>query len=195
VLVSVAVTLATRPLGTVGPSILPDPRATAYLISSPTTGLRPGDLAPELTATRSDGSRFELTDLEGRPIRLADLRGQLVWLNFWASWCPPCQMETPVLREVATTYRERGLALIGVQVQETVDDGRRYAQRYGLNHVIGADVSAFIFHLYRAYALPTQVFIDTDGRLRQVVLGPVTQGAAETLITPLLPSPAPSAPR
>jgi peroxiredoxin len=190
---AVALGLATRPLGEAGPGLLPDPRATAYLVGSPTVGLRPGSVAPELVVTRPDGRQFELADLAGRPIRLADLRGRVVWLNFWASWCPPCQAETPVLRETARTYGDRGLAVIGIQVQETVEDGRRYADRYSLPYPIGADVSADIFHLYRVYALPTQFVIDDRGVIRHVVNGPLTQGAADQLIGPLLASPAPSA--
>jgi peroxiredoxin len=192
---AVIIAIATRPLGSTDPGLLPDPRATAYLIGSPTVGLRPGEAAPELAVARSDGTRFELKDLDGRPIRLADLRGKAVWLNFWASWCPPCQGETPVLREAALTYRDRGLVLIGIEVQETVEDGRRYAQRYGLPYSIGADVSADVFHLYKVFALPTQFLIDRDGVIRQVINGPVTQGAADAMIAPLLLASSPAASR
>ena len=195
VLAAVVIALATRPLGSTGPGVLPDPRATAYLVGSPTVGLRPGDRAPELVTTRPDGTRFELADLDGRPIRLADLRGKVVWLKFWASWCPPCQAETPVLREIASTYKDRGLVLLGIEVQETVEDGRRYAGRYGLPYPIGADVSADIFHLYKVFALPTQFLIDRDGVVRQVINGPLTQGAADALIGPLLPPVTPGATR
>jgi peroxiredoxin len=195
VLVSaVVIAVATRPLGTTGPGLLPDPKATAFLIGSPSTGLRPGSLAPELSTTRPDGTGFQLTDLDGRPIRLDSFRGRVVWLNFWASWCPPCQAETPVLREISAIYADRGLVMIGIQVQETVEDGRRYSERYGLTYPIGADVSGEIFHLYNVFALPTQFIIDGDGVIRQVINGPVSQGAADALLAPLLPiagSPAP----
>jgi len=194
VVAALVIAIATRPLGSAAPGLLPDPRATAYLVGSPTTGLRPGSMAPELTTTRSDGTTFELTDLDGRPIRLADLRGKVVWLNFWASWCPPCQAETPVLREIATAWGPRGLVIVGVQVQETVEDGRRYVQRYGLPYPIGADVSGEIFHLYKVFALPTQFVVDRDGIIRQVVNGPVSQGAADALLAPLLAATGPSSP-
>jgi peroxiredoxin len=184
---AVVIAVATRPLGTTGPGPLPDPKATAFLISSPSTGLRPGARAPELSTTLPDGSTFQLADLDGNPIRLEALRGQVVWLNFWASWCPPCQAETPVLREISAIYADRGLVLIGIEVQETVEDGRRYRERYGLTYPIGADLSGEIFHLYNVFALPTQFIIDRDGVIRQVINGPVSQGAADALLAPLLP--------
>ena len=79
-----------------------DPRATAYIISSPPPiGLKVGATAPEFAGTNGDGTTYGLTDLDGKPIRLADLRGKAVWINFWTTWCPPCQSEVPILRKVS----------------------------------------------------------------------------------------------
>jgi thiol-disulfide isomerase/thioredoxin len=176
------------------PTGLPDPRATFYLIGSPTEGLQPGQGAPELEG-EVDGQRVTLTDLDGRPIRLADLRGRPVWLNFWATWCPPCQYETPILREVYERHRAEGLALVAVSVQETsVEDVRAYAETYGLTYTIGFDATSAVFHRYRVFGLPTQFFIDRQGIIRSVVLGPVDVPAAERSLAPILaPLPTPSA--
>jgi thiol-disulfide isomerase/thioredoxin len=179
-------TLATRPLGSV-PVGLPVPDPSAFVIGSAEPGLQIGDLAPELTFTDSGGAAVQLTDLDGNPIRLADLRGKAVWINFWASWCPPCQYETPTLRAMDERYRDRGLAIIGINVQQTVDVGRDYADRYGLRYTIGADVTGGIFHAYRVFALPTQFFIDGDGRLRAIVNGPLDDTRAAAAIEALLP--------
>ncbi|HET7181860.1 MAG TPA: TlpA disulfide reductase family protein, partial [Candidatus Limnocylindrales bacterium] len=178
--------LATRPLGTV-PISLPVPDPSAFLIGSAEPGLGIGDLAPELTFTDASGATVPLTDLDGNPIRLADLRGKVVWINFWASWCPPCQYETPTLRSMDQRYRDRGLAIVGINVQQTVDVGRDYAQRYSLGYTIGADVTGKIFHTYRVFALPTQFFIGTDGRLRAIVNGPLDDQRAASAIEALLP--------
>jgi thiol-disulfide isomerase/thioredoxin len=191
VVAAVVLTVATAPLGTTTPG-LPDPAASAYLLRSPIPGLRVGDLAPELAGTAGDGSPFVLTDLEGIPLRLADLRGRAVWVNFWASWCPPCQAETPILREIDETYRDWGLTLIAVQVQQTVEDGLGYADRYDLEYAIGADVSAEVFRTYRVYALPTQFFIDPDGVIRAVINGPVELDGARRLVESILPAAAAS---
>ncbi|HSS36213.1 MAG TPA: TlpA disulfide reductase family protein [Patescibacteria group bacterium] len=201
IVVAVAVILvaATRPLGTSGGVALGDPRATAYLLGSPTTGLTPGSLAPELAGTRADGTPWALTDVNGKPIRLADLRGKGVWINFWASWCAPCQAETPVLRDVYDTYKDRGLELIGISVQETNPaDVGAYAAKYGLDYTIAADLSADAWRLYRGYGLPTHVFIGPDGRIRTYTAGPLTAAQAAAQVEAILPpgpgaSPAPGA--
>lgn len=182
-------TLATRPLGSL-PAGLPKPEPSAFLIGSPVPGLRPGDLAPELEGDTANG-HVQLKDLDGKPVRLVDLRGKVVWINFWASWCPPCQYETPTIRSLDQRYRDRGLVIVAIQVQQTVEDGKAYAERYDLKYTIGADVSGAIFHAYKVFALPTQFFIDTSGVVRQVINGPLDETRAGQVIESLLP-PAPS---
>jgi cytochrome c biogenesis protein CcmG/thiol:disulfide interchange protein DsbE len=189
----VLLTLANAPLGSIGPG-LPNPEPSAYLLGAPIPGLRPGDLAPELTAKAADGSPILLTDLDGNPIRLADLRGKAVWLNFWASWCPPCQSETPSLRSLDARYRGRGLVIVGIQVQQIEDDARRYATTYSLRYPIVSDLTGDIFRLYRIFALPTQFFIDANGVIRRVVNGPLAEVTAASLIESILPAGSRSAP-
>ena len=100
VLAVILLVAITTPLGNTGGPGTVDPRPTQYIIGpAPQEGLHPGDTAPEFTVPLADGSTYQLTDLDGQPIRLADLRGKAVWVNFWASWCPPCQQETPIIRD------------------------------------------------------------------------------------------------
>ena len=188
IVVAVVLTLATAPLGSTSPG-LPNPGASAYLLGSPIPGLQVGNAAPELAGSLPDGTAYQLVDLDGNPIRLADLRGRAVWINFWASWCPPCQAETPTLRAMDERYRDRGLTLIAVQVQQTEQAGREYADRYGLKYTIGQDVSAAVFHAYRVFALPTQFFVDPEGVIRAVVNGPLSEASAVKLVESILPSP------
>jgi len=190
VIVAVVLVAVSTPLGSTAAGGPPDPKATPYVIGAPTEGLRPGDLAPEFSVTRADGTTFSLTDLEGRPIRLADLRGKGVWINFWASWCPPCQAETPILRDTYAAYRDKGLELVAVAVQESsAADVTSYAERYGLSHPIGNDASGDIFRLYRVFALPTQIFVGPDGVIRSVVQGPLDADGAASHVETILPSP------
>jgi thiol-disulfide isomerase/thioredoxin len=189
VLAIVALVALTTPLGNTsdGPGTV-DPRPTQYLIGpAPQEGLHPGDLAPELTVDRPDGSTYQLTDLAGAPISLAELRGKAVWINFWASWCPPCQQETPIIRDLAERYRDHGLVVVAIAVQETSpDDIRAYAQRYELDYTIGFDASGDIYREYKVFGLPTQFFIRPDGTIASVGKT-VDEASAVAAIEAILP--------
>jgi cytochrome c biogenesis protein CcmG/thiol:disulfide interchange protein DsbE len=189
IVVAVGLVVVTTPLGRTGPPSPNDPRATQYVFDPKASiGVRPGQIAPELTVPLPDGTTYQLTDLDGQPVRLADLRGKAVWINFWASWCPPCQSETPVIRDLAQRYASRGLVVIGISVQETsLDDVRAYATRYQLGYTIATDLSGYIFRLYRPPGLPTQVFVGPDGAIRSVVLAPLTEADATAQIEAILP--------
>ena len=189
IVVAVGLVVVTTPLGRSGPPSPNDPKATQYVFDPKASiGVRPGQIAPELTVPLPNGTTYQLTDLDGQPIRLADLRGKAVWINFWASWCPPCQSETPVIRDLAERYASRGLAVIGISVQETsLDDVRAYATRYQLGYTIATDLSGYIFRLYRPPGLPTQVFVGPDGAIRSVVLAPLTEADAKAQIEAILP--------
>ena len=196
VVAAVLLVVVTTPLGSARPVGPGNPQATQFVLDpNAQIGVRPGQIAPELEVTRSDGSTFQLTDLDGRPVRLADLRGKGVWLNFWASWCPPCQAETPVVRDVADRYRDQGLVVIGISVQETsVENVAAYAAKYQLGYTIAADVAGDIYRLYRPPGLPTQIFIGPDGAVRSFVLAPMDEAGAIAQVEAILPpagSPAP----
>lgn len=188
--VGVLLAIVTTPLGSVNPIAPNDPQATQYVLDpNARIGIRPGQIAPELAVTRADGSTFQLADLEGNPIRLADLRGKAVWLNFFASWCPPCQSETPILRDLAERYRDRGLVVVGISVQETsAANVAAYAAKYQLGYRIGADVTGEIYALYRPPGLPTQIFIGSDGAIRSFVLAPLQETSAVAQIEAILPA-------
>jgi len=177
--------LATRPLGGTGPTTAGDPGATFYRISAETQGLDLGQKAPELSG-EDGGATVQLTDLDGRPISLASLRGHPVWINFWATWCPPCQRETPVLRDAFEAHKSEGLVLIGIDVQEPADTVRPYVERYGLTQTIGLDVTGAVFRTYRIFGLPSHYFIDRDGVVRGRYFGPLTREQVETQLKVIL---------
>jgi peroxiredoxin len=194
-LVAVIGVVITTPLGNTanGPNLV-DPLATPYLIGdAPSEGLHAGAAAPDFNVDLGGGSTYQLRDLRGQPIWLAKLHGKVVWLNFFASWCPPCQQETPILRSLADTYGDRGLALIGISVQETtVADVADYADRYRLRYTIGFDGTGDVLRKYKVFALPTQFFIDAEGVIREVVSGPVDERGARALIESMLAEARPS---
>ena len=190
ILVAIIGVIVTTPLGNTAtnPDIA-NPLATPFILGdAPAEGLRAGATAPEFAIDLGNGSTYQLRDLDGQPITLAGLRGKVVWLNFFASWCPPCQQETPILRSLSSTYRDRGLALVGISVQETTPtDVSAYADRYRLGYTIGFDGSGEVLREYKVFALPTQFFIDVNGVIQQIVAGPVDEQGARALIESMLP--------
>jgi thiol-disulfide isomerase/thioredoxin len=132
---------------------------------------------------------FDLEQLDAdQTMSLASLRGKAVVLNFWASWCAPCQAETPILRQLDLEYRDRGLSIVGISVQESnVADVAAYVQKYALGYTVAADLDGDIFRQYKVYVLPTQFFIAPDGRIATVTLGPLDASAARQRIDAILP--------
>jgi thiol-disulfide isomerase/thioredoxin len=191
---AVLLIVVTTPLGTVRPIGPDDPAATPFVLrAAPANGLRAGEIPPELTITGPNGQPAALVDLQGQPVQLADLRGKAVWINFWASWCPPCQSETPVLRDIADLYRDRGLAVVGISVQESSPANvAAYAAKYLLAYTIAADSTGEIFRSYRLYALPTQFFLGPEGAIRAIVPAPMTMATARAQVEAIL-SPSASA--
>ena len=192
----VGLTIVTTPLGnTAGGPVFEDPQGTPFLIGPPVEGLRVGDVAPDFEIPLDDGTTYQLHDLDGNPVDLEDLRGKAVWINFFATWCPPCQGETPVLRDLAERYEGQGLEVVGVSIQETTpEDLRAYAERYQLPYTIGFDASGHVFREFRAYALPTQFFLDENGVIRFIAQGPLSEEGASQRIDAILPEATPEAP-
>jgi thiol-disulfide isomerase/thioredoxin len=192
---AVVLVVITTPLGPVNPVGPGNPQPTQFVLDpNAKIGVRPGAIPPELQVQRPDGTVVGLTDLQGRPVRLADLRGKAVWINFWASWCPPCQVELPVVRNVAAQYASRGLVVLGISVQEaSVSNVAAYAARYQLGYTIAADVTGDIYRLYRPPGLPTSIFIGPEGAVRSFVLAPLSEAGAIAQIEPILPEARPTA--
>ena len=193
---AVVLVVVTTPLGSANPIGPGDPQATQFVLGpAPTNGLRVGDIPPELIVSGANGGTAYLSDLEGLPVTLTQLRGKAVWLNFWASWCPPCQAETPVLRDLATRYRDRGLVVVGIAVQESSPQNvAAYAAKYQLGYTIAPDSTGEIFRTYRLYGLPTQFFIGPEGAIRAIVPAPLTERAAIAQIEAILPQASTSPP-
>lgn len=158
---------------------------------------RVGDQAPELVTF----------DTDGQLVRLSDLRGHPVWLNFWGSWCPPCRAEFPEVEAAYQALQPQGLVMLGVAVGEDPLLAQDYADRVGGTFPILADpeylanllpeaeypewrtmVSSYTINNY-----PTHIFIDRDGTVRSVILSPMTYDDAITYGDQILDSPMPEA--
>jgi len=135
-----------------------------------TVGVDVGEMAPD----------FALTDLEGNPFRLSDLRGKVVFINFWATWCPPCRAEMPEIEAIYQEYKDKGVVVIGVDVLETEDEVRQFVQRGGYSWTFVIDKTGEVAASYGIAAIPTSFFIDREGIIKAVNIGAMTKRAMET---------------
>jgi cytochrome c biogenesis protein CcmG/thiol:disulfide interchange protein DsbE len=108
---------------------------------------------------------FTLTLFDGKSLRLEDLRGKVVFLNFWASWCPPCRAEARTLEAASRKYREQGVVFVGVNIQDKEESARAFLEEFGITYPNGLDRGARIAINYGVWGLPETFFIDRDGRI------------------------------
>lgn len=108
---------------------------------------------------------FELQTFDGKVLKLSDLRGKPVVLNFWASWCLPCREEAPFLVGAWNQYREQGLMLIGVDYVDTDAEAKKYLAEFKVTYPNGPDIGTKISKAYRITGVPETYFITREGKL------------------------------
>ena len=131
--------------------------------------VQPGDVIPDFTLPLFSGYEYA-----GRSeIKLSELRGKVVVLNFWASWCKPCEQEAAELQQAWEYYRStEQVVFLGVDYVDTEPEARVYMQKYGISYPNGPDMGTRISQLFRTTGVPETYFIDKTGVLRYVQVGP-----------------------
>ncbi len=143
-----------------------------------TTGPKGSELAPAPEVGRLAPS-FTLIDLEGNQVSLSDFRGETVFVNFWATWCPPCRAEMPDIEAVYQEYKDKGVVVIGVDILEPEDVVRQFVEQGGYSWIFVLDTSGEVAANYEIAAIPTSFFIDREGIIQAVNIGAMTERAIE----------------
>jgi cytochrome c biogenesis protein CcmG/thiol:disulfide interchange protein DsbE len=129
---------------------------------------------------------FVVTTFDGEELRLSDLRGQVVMLDFWASWCSPCRQEAPVLSAAYADYKAQGVEFLGVAIWDIESEAKRFALESGAAYPMGIDTKGNIAIDYGLTGIPEKYFIDAEGRIVRKFVGPVSDDILERVFSELL---------
>ena len=142
-------------------------------------GARLGQPVPDFTLRTFTGTQVSISTLKGRP----------VIINFWASWCPPCRQEMPLLIAVYEAHREAGLEVVAVNLtdQEYSKDIRNFVAEFRMPFTIALDAKGKTWSRYGLIALPTTVFVGSDGIVRVVNSGPISKATLDRDLAQILP--------
>lgn len=138
-----------------------------------------GEIAPD----------FTLPTLDEKEITLSDLRGQAVWINFWASWCEPCRVEMPLLTSAFERYQDDGLMILGLNLteQDTLEAVKSFVDEFHITYPILLDEQGYVSNdSYNLLGLPMSVFIDRFGIVKRVVVGAVLEDEIAPLVGEIL---------
>ncbi len=129
---------------------------------------------------------FTLTTFDGRVIRSSDLKGEVVVVNFWASWCTSCGQEASDLEAAFQQYRTSGVVFLGIDYVDTGPQARAYLQQFGISYPNGPDLGTRISQSFRIGGVPETYFLDRTGYVATVEIGPITLAEIRSILDPLV---------
>ena len=151
-------------------------------------GLGVNDEFGEVSITSGPAPPLSLQLLDGGSIGLGELRGKVVMVDFWSSWCPPCIEEAPVLAEAYREYAGQEVEFLGVAIWDEADDIDRYIQQFDLSYPNGLDAKGAMAINYGVRGIPEKYFIDREGQLVRKFSGPVSAEKLRAIIDEMLGS-------
>lgn len=139
---------------------------------------------------RHEAPTVEGTDLDGEPIALSDYEGDIVVVNFWASWCAPCRAESPVLEEIHKERQDDGVQFLGVNIRDDITAAQAFERKQDITFPSIHDKKGTIAQSFRdtvpPSAIPSTIIIDREGRIAARVIGATNYNGLNKLVKPLL---------
>jgi cytochrome c biogenesis protein CcmG, thiol:disulfide interchange protein DsbE len=149
----------------------------ALLLTVLTAGCYTGSRPPHVGTPAKE---FSVQDSDHQ-VSLNQFRGQVVILNFWATWCPPCDQELPSLMDMQDRMRGRGVVVVGVSIDVDGDAYHRYLKQRNVNFVTVRDPEQKVAGMYGTSGWPESYIIDRQGVLRRKIVGPINWGSPEVM--------------
>ena len=140
----------------------------------------------EIRIENSPAADFTLALLNGETVRLSDLRGKVVIVDFWASWCAPCRQESAVLNRAYAAYADRPVEFVGVNVWDTENSAELFLVEFGVEYPAGVDPGGDIALNYGVRGIPDKLFIDANGVIRHKYVGPMPEDVLHATLDSLL---------
>lgn len=140
--------------------------------------LQVGDSAPD----------FALVDMKGEKHRLSEYKGQGVFLNFWGTWCKPCEREFPLIDKHYQDYNDQGLQILAINVGESNFVVQKFIDRKGLTFPVLIDDNKSVMDAYNINPLPTTLLINPEGKIVKIITGEMSEEAIKNNMEQILPS-------
>lgn len=140
----------------------------------------------EINVEQSPAEDFTLDLMNGGTVRLSELRGNVVMVDFWASWCGPCRQESSALNRAYTAYGDRPVEFVGVNVWDTENSAELFLVEFGVEYPAGVDGDGNIALNYGVRGIPEKFFIDGDGIIRRKYVGPMPEDVLRATLDDLL---------
>jgi len=148
------------------------------LTKEKTAVLKVGDKAPD----------FALIDMNGEKHQLSDYKGQGVFLNFWGTWCKPCEREFPLMDKHYQDYKDQGLQILAVNIGESNFSVQKYVDRKGLTFPVLIDHNKSVMETYNINPLPTTMLVNPEGKIEKIITGEMSDEAIKGNMEQIMPN-------
>jgi peroxiredoxin len=161
------------------------PRAEA-LTSGETAAAEPQEISAIPARVDFPAPELQLSDLGGQAFALSDFAGQMVLVNNWAIWCPPCKAELPDLNDFYLKYKDQGFVIIGIEAGSPPAEVAAYVEQTGLSFPIWVDPQELALDAFMNFSLPSSYLVDRTGQIRLAWTGAISYEMLEKHVAPLL---------